>query len=1574
MRTCSRCGSQMPPFVARVRLSDDAWGCVRCRSSERTASLEKVAALPNPAAQNKAKDEWYHGSPHAFEELDTNPGRYQDYDEEYEQGRFKHWNTLIGPHFGSEHFVARNFAEGGHGFTGHGDEDEYDEHQYEGPMQHVVHVKLHIKNPKVYKSEYDMDHEVHAHELAQGNTFQKHFPKPDEDDDPEYHDEYEEAEHKFGKEYLEADKPFNPREMDERGRPKSTKWLSRHPDKEGIARRYRERMEKEGHDGVVYGNEYEGGGNAAIAFHPHQVEETQHHYGPVCLSDKEAQERKQIPGQGHLEGMEDMSHRRRPVDPKFMDPYAGWTKTNHPGWDPDWHKDRKPIPGQRPLMPPLASTAMLGDASDWDTYYSPDMQVHRGIHVKAPMALLNKLHDPEKTAEVAQELVNRTSQRKSTGMHWSSNLEKARDFGGQFKMGSDVPVILHGQAPAREDIETRPAVLKRNQVFDYHPTKGEQEVPLRKGAGVDVFGISWKPHETHPHADEHGWVRHDFTAPVRHTAGYTMKYTTYGPEGYVDKEREVEGPLYHGSRAKNLKPGDLVRPGRKPNAWGDEGPKSKHVFFTTRHDTARSYADQAGGHVYEVEPTGEFHTDYNGDDYKTKHPLRVIRRVESEQHTAAQQPKVAYFGETDWDEHHSRLPDEVHRGLFAPQSHDVLAYPASDEDIAHGLISAHQEEQFAHHPRQNKVFGTHWTSEEGVARKFALEHQRAHAEDHPLEDGHDCDEHSEAAPVVFHAQRPERHEIETDPRRLDWQNIDSHDDEEREVPIRHGAPVRITGVSWLKHTGMGPFWHRHDLREPVTLRAEDRDSPDDPDAWNGGSKTAATDDERLGVRTAAQQPFGEQSALNEMGQQDVYAVRSGNTMINLCQHHRDVHVGNSRAADSLGAGLGIGARERSAESLGGARKGSCAACGKDTAYQLKLLTPRSMQDRYREERQPTRRRQPYVPTKTQPLEPLRQSENSIGSYFAAKDGHYCSVCKTEHDDPWEPEEHEAQHTDWDKHYPTFSEIHRGVSVRLPQELHDRLHAEDEDLEEEGDGRGMVMHDLIGHLNTKPGGWHWTADHGVAQDFSHRLQGLAHNDHDTPVTHLVITGNKPDCKDIETDPNKLAEDEHEGVSAFDESPGEKEVPLKRGTKVHVKSVDWKLADGTHHSKGWRGYNIADDDDLAGGPRHVTASWDDDDDYDDDDDEQPEECEECYETHTPSEGHRECNACGERHEDYEQKIEHEGSWTNWDQNYPRLNKTIHRTLEPMKLPSEIHDTVHDESRPASERAATLLGHIERKHGDNIGMHWSDVRGDGVGADKFAGNGAPEGHTQVMLHAKLPEKHHIETDPDELNSNQVISYGDHDEMEVPISYGSPVHVTGVSWRPGGHGQQWRSHNLKEPIKMTASKKLPTLRTLAHDATENQAIRHCPFCGGGKVIGRGDGTVECEFCGSYFTVQVQPQFPSYPQTIGGEPQDVPGMPGDVETPGGSSEPGGFPGGDEEEEGGNPFAEDAEEDPEAAEEPEGEEEPPPFAKKSGLAFRTASGAVLGEDDYMRHLAIRLAPDRDAMIAHIREERRGITQ
>jgi hypothetical protein len=109
---------------------------------------------------------------------------------------------------------------------------------------------------------------------------------------------------------------------------------------------------------------------------------------------------------------------------------------------------------------------------------------------------------------------------------------------------------------------------------------------------------------------------------------YTWTGLAYGADGYEERTYTVTGPLYHGGR-RRLAEGAQLTTGQRTNPWGDEGPKSRYVHFTTRLEVAADYARRCGrGYVYEVEPTGEFSMGYSGDEYKSEHPLTVVRRLE----------------------------------------------------------------------------------------------------------------------------------------------------------------------------------------------------------------------------------------------------------------------------------------------------------------------------------------------------------------------------------------------------------------------------------------------------------------------------------------------------------------------------------------------------------------------------------------------------------------------------------------------------------------------------------------------------------------------------------------------------------------------------------------------------------------------------------------------------------------------------------------------------------------------------------------------------------------------------------
>ena len=167
--------------------------------------------------------------------------------------------------------------------------------------------------------------------------------------------------------------------------------------------------------------------------------------------------------------------------------------------------------------------------------------------------------------------------------------------------------------------------------------------------------------------------------------------------------------------------------------------------------------------------------------------------------------------------------------------------------------------------------------------------------------------------------------------------------------------------------------------------------------------------------------------------------------------------------------------------------------------------------------------------------------------------------------------------------------------------------------------------------------------------------------------------------------------------------------------------------------------------------------------------------------------------------------------------------------------------------------------------------------------------------------------------------------------------------------------------------------MQYVAHDSGDGETIYHCPFCGGGQVTGRSDGTVECGFCQNAFTVQIQPVHPGAPQTINGQPVEWPGQPEGTFQPDREVQPGAETGGmDQPDQAeappGQPSTEEPAQAPGGGPAPERKNPvPPQFANAS---FVTQAGHVLDTEAYMRHLAIRFADNPQDVLAEVRAERR----
>lgn len=259
-----RLGAHQEP-TARFFHADSS--CPVCFPSGRTA-----AAPPNPLRNPTGGLHWYHGT--SFDPSDDevneiaeqrghrepDPGGYLEHSGEHlgdgESISNKHWNTDLGLHFTSLHHVAHEFAAG----RGHPRQ-----------MARVAHTFLHMANPAHYEDERKMGE--HAIEVARSRKihfvahpddheahekFMAHDPSRDEWDDEE--DEYRlghavSASHQQRMTWSEIDrKGVQPHhslgDIDS--------YLGMHPERADVAHEFRQHLERRGHDGVTYGNNYEG--------------------------------------------------------------------------------------------------------------------------------------------------------------------------------------------------------------------------------------------------------------------------------------------------------------------------------------------------------------------------------------------------------------------------------------------------------------------------------------------------------------------------------------------------------------------------------------------------------------------------------------------------------------------------------------------------------------------------------------------------------------------------------------------------------------------------------------------------------------------------------------------------------------------------------------------------------------------------------------------------------------------------------------------------------------------------------------------------------------------------------------------------------------------------------------------------------------------------------------------------------------------------------------------------------------------------------------------------------------------
>ncbi len=1441
----------MPQFVPRKSI-DGKKLCEGCRMWHAKTGMIKVAQLENPIHERTGKDphDWYHGSKHEFHEFgdpaENSPLAYED-----DLDDTGHWNTLLGNHFTSDHQVAADFANGGHSSAANSSGSQ---------SGRVIHTKLHLKNPKVYASEHDMDQEVHEFEHKQGNTIDSHFPPPSEDEAKDWDDfdwEDHHAEMGRAKHYAnDTDKPFGRHDSDPAQaygsvHPKAVGWLNHHPDKYNIAVRFKERLKDAGHDGIVYGNEYETSrhgkqATSAIAFHPHQIEITQDHtVNKNCLKPGDLS-RRPGPGQEMLPGTED-------------------------------------LPTKRPYSPPP------GDWSHPVTWHDPKMW--------------------------------RESKMTPHGVDW-----------------------------------------------------GRLTAPL--------------PQEC--------WDRYH----GRHTAklaGYKMKYTRMTSNGYEDAEKEIEGPLYHGGRAK-LQPGDMITPGRKPNSWGDEGPKSTHVYFSTDRDTAASYSQQLGnkGHLYEVEPTGDFKPDYGPQDYKTPHPLRVVRKVPREEWQLGSTATVYPGHETALHEMGKQTvyPVSTPRGVTNLCQHHLNVHQsisAGSNDLA-GHLGIPQA--------PSEPLGASKTGTCAACHKntdYMLKLQRPEGFDRQQQRDSKQPRTRQTGPYV-----PAKTKPLTPLRQSENAGSGQSDNEIRRSRNGFSSFLRNETTNSVVSGGSnrrapGPALDH--LRGSTFVQVEPRFGTAGHHCKVCGTTHRYEEDveSHYGVKLANEQ--GELFHVEPTGPQHSPKAEWHQRMI-------DKHTAPKVDPDDVPEDCDDCGEEHSANQ--GHRE--CRDCGErhkdymeredhETGYtDWDQHYPRVSDEIHR-----------GMPVKLSASDRItvhglgnkgsslshEEQAHALLSHIKGRDlGMHWTDHRPAADDfttrtaekndseviihAHKPEWHHIE-TDWRKlkRGEVFPyDEHEEAEVPLKQGAPVRIKGISWRPKAYGEGHGTYpVNDWIRHDFDEP--VHHTASKEDLMKKLPTLQMVAHDATENQELRHCLTGDtryltqegvKTLAETVGTVQRVLTGsqgDVHEGrwVEAMIHEFGAQ--PVLRVTLRRNKQIKVIRATAEHRWYVRRPDRIVETRDLKPEQRlaHLRAP--------------------VFGGEPDPEGIRMGAVFGDGH------IKRDGVRAYGSIILFGAKKALTKYFDDIatREPSRV---VTDNGVEGLRYQSGMAGY--NKELPPLSLSLGYLRGWLMGYFATDGNVASRTGQMTLSSASLDALQHVQ------DVAALLGVGTYEPTsKMRQGYGPEptlIHEMGFSaadldesfflredqrlaWKVPQHERYgWTVVSVEDlgEIETVYCPRVPETESFV--LAGGVHTKQCPFCGAGKIIGRQDGSVECEFCHQFFTVQVQPQFPNFPQTIDGQPQQIPGMPGQVETPPGASVPGGGlpPGQDPSQdpaEGGNPFgdaepdADDAGGPPDGDADDQGGDEPPPFAKKS---FKTVTGALLDEENYARHLAIRLSPDRDAMIALIRQE------
>lgn len=217
------------------------------------------------------------------------------------------------------------------------------------------------------------------------------------------------------------------------------------------------------------------------------------------------------------------------------------------------------------------------------------------------------------------------------------------------------------------------------------------------------------------------------------------------------------------------------------------------------------------------------------NEIQRRHPdstIKFLHEQKRDQNTPSHR-NSAHGEPTDWDIWHAGVKDDgIHRGFavrLEPHHAETLNDPTKSK--AEHLQALHEAM-----PEGHKM-GMHWTTNEQRATSFAHSSVMDPRRD---------------IPVVLHAKGPERKDIEDRPEHLFRNGVFPYDhvSKEREVPIRRGRKVEVTGMSWkpdAEHPDADrDGWVHHTYADGETKRHTALREQQEPDA-EAMLRTAARD-------------------------------------------------------------------------------------------------------------------------------------------------------------------------------------------------------------------------------------------------------------------------------------------------------------------------------------------------------------------------------------------------------------------------------------------------------------------------------------------------------------------------------------------------------------------------------------------------------------------------------------------------------------------------------------------------------------------------------------------------------------